>query len=273
MRSGLTGDPVAEGDLGVGGVLEDLTAGQHHDRELDVVAGRGEKRPTFVRVREVEVVIDRALLEDLAQLVCRDRTRPHRRCGSCSALPGGPRTSRATCWKSSGGRARPEPATAAARSGRSGRPRSPSKIASPVDFSPHSPTRSAGPASPADGGDGRRRASDSRSCRPATDLPGPSRHRPPTRHIPRVASEPRSATPGTRRRSAARTVRAAPVRRRPGSECPRRRRAEQAGPCAELVQNARVGARRFARTREVSAAAQGRSRSARRSRARANSPR
>ena len=57
------------GDLCVGGVRQDRAVGEHHDRELEPVAGRGHELAAFGRVGEGEAVRDRTLLEGFPQLV------------------------------------------------------------------------------------------------------------------------------------------------------------------------------------------------------------
>ena len=56
-------------DLGVVRVLQHITVGQHHQRQLRPVTSRGDERSTLVGVGEAEAVRDRALLEGFSQLV------------------------------------------------------------------------------------------------------------------------------------------------------------------------------------------------------------
>ena len=57
------------GDLGVGRVAQHPAVGQHHQRQLRLGARPGEQLASLVGVRQAEGVRDRALLEDLPQLV------------------------------------------------------------------------------------------------------------------------------------------------------------------------------------------------------------
>ncbi len=61
--------PGGLGDLGVGRVAQHPAVGKHHQRELRVGARPGEQLAPLVRLRQAEGVRDRALLEDLPQLV------------------------------------------------------------------------------------------------------------------------------------------------------------------------------------------------------------
>ena len=221
MRSGLTGAPAATAISALVGFSRTSPLGNTMIGSSTPSPAAATSALPSARVGEAEAVRDRALLERLAQLVgptrprlADDVDRVRRR-----AVGLGPVEQHAgdRLVEQLVGRVRRAQHVVVEATVGDARRRSPRRSGS----GPSRPTRSATPASRAGGAAGPRRAARCRSCRPATARPGPARRPTPdcgelleTR--PRV----RRGTAGRRRRSDARTGRAAPARQR---SAPRRR--------------------------------------------------